>query len=386
MSDETRDDSLLRAQQLSSKWSSRLDDFELPCPLCHGQLNFHGVGRGTLYEFAEGEPGVVTPLHVLPVLFICNRCGYTAEFDAELFNPSYLARLQGETEERIEALQADDFRVIVSMSSDEKTHTLLDVASALCGVRDGEVIVMNVNMQEEASPRLADLVSRYTPPRGNPTPVHLIHKRSPDTGSAILEIARSQKCDVLVLGWRGWTRNDQAVVGTVIDPVLRESTCDVILVNDHGLPKRVERILLLTAGGPNARIAAPYAVDLAKALDARVHILSVVSPDRPRPEATGQQYIEQTLAAIPFSDLKLIDQEVLISANPVDTVIQEAQRYSLLIIGAAPRSWRGEIRTDGFVSKVTRNIGVTALIVRGRQHFVGSLLQRVFAKKPKGKA
>jgi basic amino acid/polyamine antiporter, APA family len=271
--------------------------------------------------------------------------------------------------------------VIVSLASDEKSDTLLDVASGLCGVRDGEVIVMNVNTEENASPRLVDLVSHYTPPRGNPTPVHLIHKRNPDAGSAILDVARSEKCDVLILGWRGWTRNDRAVVGTVIDPVLRESMCDVILVNDHGLPQRLDRILLLTAGGPNARIAAPYAVDLAKAFGTKVHILSVVSPDVPNPEATGQDYIKQTLTKIPFADLKYIEQEVKVSAQPIDTIIQEAQRYSLLIIGAAPRNWRGEIRADSFVSKVTRNIGVTSLIVRGRQNLMGSVLQRFFGKK-----
>lgn len=381
MSEDKRDDALLRAQQLSSKWSTRLDDFELPCPLCRGHLHFHGVGRTTLYEFAEGEPGVVTPLNVLPVLFICDRCGYTAEFDAELFNPAYLARLRGETEERIEALQADDFRVIVSMSSDEKSDTLLDVSSALCGVRDGEVIVMNVNLEDAASPRLADMVARYTPPRGNPAPVHLIHRRSANAGHAILDVARAEKCDVLILGWRGWTRSDRAVIGTVIDPVLRESTCDVILVNDHGLPQRVDRILLLTAGGPNARVAAPYAVDIARAFNTHVHVLSVVPPDIPHPELTGQEYIKQTLTTIPFASLKYVEQEVLVSAQPLDTIIQQAQRYSLLIIGAAPRNWRGEISADSFVSRVTQNVGVTSLIVRGRQNLVGSVLQRFFGKK-----
>jgi hypothetical protein len=52
-----------------------------------------------------------------------------------------------------------------------------------------------------------------------------------------------------------------------------------------------------------------------------------------------------------------------------------------MIIGAAPRNWRGEIRADSFVSKVTRNVGITSLIVRRRQNFVGSFLQRFFGRK-----
>lgn len=376
MTDPKRDDALLRAQQLSSKWSTRLDEFELPCPLCRGDLRFHGVGKNVLYEFAEGEPGVVTPLNVLPITFICDRCGYTVEFDAELFNPAYLARLQGLEAERVEALHADEFRAIVPMSGGERTDTVMDVASAICGARDGEVIVMNVNQQAEADPRLVEMVERYHPPRGAPAPVHLIHQRSSDVGGAIVATARRERCDVLIMGWRGWTRSERAVIGTVIDPVLRESLCDVILVNDHGLPDRVERILLLTSGGPNARTAAPFGVDLAKSFEAKLHVLSVVTPDTPDAEATGESHISKTLEPISFADLRYVEREVEVSAQPLQTIIQEAQRFDLLIIGAAPRNWRGEIHADSFVARVTRNVGITSLVVRGRQTVIESFFTR----------
>lgn len=381
MTDSRHNEAFLRAQQLSSKWSTRLDEFELPCPLCYGDLRFHGVGKNVLYEFAEGEPGVVTPLNVLPITFICDRCGYTAEFDAELFNPAYLAKLQGAEQEQVTALRADDFRVIVPMSGSERGDTVLDIASAICGVRDGEVIVMNVNQEPEADSRLVNLIEHYSPPRGAPTPVHLLHQRSLDIGSTITTTARHEKCDLLIMGWRGWTRNERAVIGTVIDPVLRESVCDVMLVNDHGLPQHVERILLLTSGGPNAKTAAPLAVDLAKAFDAKLHVLSVLTPDTPNPHPTGENYISQTLSDIPFKDLAYIERRVEISPQPIQAIIQEAQHYDLLVIGAAPRNWRGDIRADSFVAKVTRNIGITSLVVRARQNLFGSLFSFQFLRR-----
>jgi nucleotide-binding universal stress UspA family protein len=339
------------------------------------------VGKNVLYEFAEGEPGVVTPLNVLPITFICDRCGYTAEFDAELFNPSFLARLQGADAERVEELQADEFRVIVPMSGSERTDTVLDIASALCGARDGEIIVMNVSSEPTTTPHLIELIEKYHPPRGAPAPVHLIHERDSDIGSAIAQTARREKCDVLIMGWRGWTRSERAVIGTVIDPVLRESLCDVILVNDHGLPQKVERILLLTSGGPNARIAAPFGVDMAKSFEAKLHVLSVVTPQTPDPEVTGEGHIDKTLAPLAFTDLKYVEREVQISPEPLQTIIQEAQRYDLLLIGAAPRSWRGEIRVDSFVAKVTRNVGITSLVVRGRQTVLESMFTRFLTRR-----
>src|SRR5215470_11427236 len=93
-----------QAEQISHRWGERLDRFELPCPMCKGELQFQGARRDRLYEFAEGEPGTVTPLNVLPISFVCNRCGYTAEFDAELFNPAYLAKLQGASPDRVAEL------------------------------------------------------------------------------------------------------------------------------------------------------------------------------------------------------------------------------------------------------------------------------------------
>ena len=51
-----------KASDLSRQWATRLDEFHLPCPLCDGVLVFHGVTPERLYEFAEGEPGVVEPM------------------------------------------------------------------------------------------------------------------------------------------------------------------------------------------------------------------------------------------------------------------------------------------------------------------------------------
>ncbi len=67
--------------------------------------------------------------------------------------------------------------------------------------------------------------------------------------------------------------------------------------------------------------------------------------------------------------------------QPIQAIIQEAQHYDLLVIGAAPRNWRGDIRADSFVAKVTRNIGITSLVVRARQNLFGSLFSFQFLRR-----
>jgi nucleotide-binding universal stress UspA family protein len=366
---------LEQAERTSHMWGERLDHFELPCPLCKGELQFQGVRRDRLYEFAEGEPGVVTPLNVLPISFVCNRCGYTAEFDAQLFNPAYLAAIQGAAPERIAELSVRDFRVLVPLAGEEKNQTLLDLASALAGVRNGEVIVLNVAPDPVNEQSIAEKLQHYKPNIGDPAPVQLLVQHTDHVGETIVHVARRQRCELLMVGWRGWTRNQQAVMGTVLDPVLNEAVCDVAVVHDRGL-HTIRRILLPTAGGPNMRAAVRVAYDLARAFNAELHLINVVASDADKDK--GREQIEKTLHNIGDTDGVEIERRVLVGIDPVRVIVDESANYDLLLIGASHRTWLGRIRRGSVVAKIIRNCNPTSIVVSARQSRIGSWLVRLF--------
>lgn len=362
-----------QAEHLSQRWGERLDQFELPCPMCSGRLQFQGVERDRLYEFAEGEPGTVTPLNVLPISFVCSRCGYTAEFDAELFNPAFLAQLQGASPERVAELSVRDFRVLVPLGGEEKNETLLDLASALAGIQHGEVIVLNIAPDATSAEHLADKLQHYKPAIGDPAPVHLLFQHTPDVGDAIVHTALRQRCELLMVGWRGWTRNQQAIMGTVLDPVLNEAVCDVAVVHDRGLLE-VRRILLPAAGGPNMKTAARLAHDLARAFDAELHLMNVVA--RAEDEKRGHEFIDNALRGI--HDIAVsVDRYVVVSEDTVQTIVEESAQYDLLLIGGSHRNWRGQIRRGNMVAKIVRNCNPTSIVVSARQSRIGSWLSRL---------
>ncbi|MCC7449494.1 MAG: universal stress protein [Anaerolineae bacterium] len=367
-----------QAELISHKWEDRLDAFELPCPLCKGVLVFQGARRDQFYEFAEGEPGMVTPVHVLPISFVCNLCGYTAEFDAELFNPAYLAKLQGAAPDRVAELSVREFRVLVPLAGAEKSETLLDLASALAGVRHGEVVALNIAANPAASEQLNEKLQHYKPGIGDPAPLRMLIQQTADIGEAIVQVARRQRCQLVMVGWRGWTRNPEAMMGTVLDPVLNEASCDVAVVHDRGLLK-VHRILLPTAGGPNVKIAIHLALDLARAFDAELHLLYVALPKAPDPEAQGQTHIAETLGDIPVGEGIILERRIVVDADPVRAIVQESASYDLLILGASHRDWRGRIRRNSIVAKIVRNAGPTALVVSERQSRLGSWFARLFS-------
>lgn len=68
----------------------------------------------------------------------------------------------------------------------------------------------------------------------------------------------------------------------------------VAVVHNRGL-KRVSRMSVAIAGGPNAKTAAQLAVNLASAFNAEIHFLNVARPDNPNAKGEGQARIAETL-------------------------------------------------------------------------------------------
>jgi nucleotide-binding universal stress UspA family protein len=368
---------LQRAQWLSQKWGDRLDDFVLPCPFCKGELEFQGVYQDHLYEFAEGEPGIVHELDVLPISFVCNHCGYTAEFDADLFNPAYLAQLQGADPDRISELRVRDYHVLVPLDGEEESHTLLDLATAVSTVRGGDALIFNAARSAAQAVVLREKLQAYIPAAGGPVPVRLMDQQFTALGEALLRVAKRESCNLLLVdtGWH--LRAPQERVATIIKPVLDESVCDVGVVHDRGLGT-VNRILVATAGGPNARTAAQLALDLAVAFHAELHLLNIASPENPNAEADGRARIQETIRHLVVPEHVRLREHVVVGANAVQTLVQEAAQYDLLLLGDSPRDWRGHVRLESISAKAARNADPTSIVLLAKETQLQSWFGRFF--------
>ena len=350
-----------RAEKLSNRWEEILEDFRLPCPVCKGEMVMQGVSPSRLYEFAEGEPGTVSPLELMPIEFICTRCGYTAEFDSQLFNPAYLARLEGAKPERVARLSIRDYRVLVPLRGDERSNTLLDLATAIAKSRNGDILILDASSQESTSVLLKDKIQDYTPRVGSPAPVNLIRRTPEPLQVNLTHAVTRNRCDLLLVEARGWGRDGQADVGPLIEEILIEDLCEVGIVHDRGL-RQVNRVLLATSGGPNAQAATPLVLDVVRAFDAELHLLYVTSPEEPSNQTTGQNRFAETLGDLDVGNIKM-QTRVVVSSNPVQALINESAGYDLLVLGGSPRDWRGKIRLNSFSAKVARNSDTTTIVL-----------------------
>ena len=93
--------------------------------------------------------------------------------------------------------------------------------------------------------------------------VHTQIRVSHDVSSAILEVIRDRHIDLLIMGWKGTTDTPDRIFGTVVDTLVRQATCDVMLAK-MGQTSQLNRWLIPTAGGPHSARAIAWLPGLMK--------------------------------------------------------------------------------------------------------------------------
>ncbi|NER00677.1 MAG: universal stress protein [Cyanothece sp. SIO2G6] len=84
--------------------------------------------------------------------------------------------------------------------------------------------------------------------------IHTHIRVTHDAAQATLEAIRDHHIDLVLLGWRGTTTASGRVFGDLVDTLIRQAPCDVMVVK-LSLNPTFERWLMPVAGGPNVAAA-----------------------------------------------------------------------------------------------------------------------------------
>ena len=244
------------------------------------------------------------------------------------------------------------YRVLVPVYNPENVDMLVGMACQLVQPHgaDGEVVVVSVVevpvqldiseglkfvSQRESVLRLAELIGARQGVRLR-TEVRIAH----NTAQALLRMASVESADVVIIGWRGYSGTRDTVFGSVVDAIVDNTPCDLLVIKfDPELRLPFKHLLLPTAGGPSARFAARMAGDLL-AKEGTITLAGVV---RPRTDEQSLQRVREsvsdTLTEIPFE----VDTErkLLEGGSVAATIVKEAKSgaYDAVLVGATKSSY-----------------------------------------------
>jgi basic amino acid/polyamine antiporter, APA family len=285
-----------------------------------------------------------------------------------------------------EVLVSKNYSVLVPVTTLGQAYILGRIGSVLAKHHDGEVLALHV---VRVPPQLDLIEGRTFLREGRPplemvikeakawdVPVHSMIRLGRDVAKAVRKTVEENASDLIVLGWPGYTNTAGRVFGSVIDNIVDNPPADIAVVRYREY-RPLKAILAPVAGGPNSRRAVQMAANMAtqeKNGPVKVTALRVVRLGATEPELVrAAQDIAQSVENIPYE----FDRQIVEGNNIVETILQVAESYDLIVIGATNEPLFKNLLMGNVPEQVAVRAKVTTIMVKRRHSPVKSLLREL---------
>jgi nucleotide-binding universal stress UspA family protein len=277
------------------------------------------------------------------------------------------------------------YKILVSVANPATADDLLDLATALARERKGEVVALHVLASEHglppdeerrsASTRRTILEEVVTSRRRSSVPIHTVTRIAATPAEGIIETAQSDGYDLILLGWQGRMRPVSlgSSLGDVLDPVVRSAPCPVAVVKNPGVT-RIHRILVPTAGGPNARLALDMGITLARRYKAEVTLLTIAKKGQ---EEAARRLLERSVQQA--KSRQPVRQQAVVADHIVKSILHEARDYDVVILGASHEGVFQQILFGVIPEQIAKRCPKTVIMVKGSQGPLVTGLRRLWS-------
>jgi amino acid transporter len=263
----------------------------------------------------------------------------------------------------MERIERREYRVLAAVSNPDTMPSLVDAGIALAKEHGGEVVVVTVvevpegvslmagrDSAREQEPLLEAAVARVA---AQDVPVRSVVKIAHRVSDGILQTAREEDCNFLLLGRPASASLLERLVASITERVLQAAPCQVGIVYGRLDPTKVRGVLVPVTAGANPRLAATLAPALARDFGVQARALTVVPADTPEPEGRDMvEAAERTLRDAGWTE----GPQVVRRWDAVQALADEVGPDELVIIGAPS--------TDSVAALVGETVP-SALVARG---------------------
>lgn len=265
-------------------------------------------------------------------------------------------------------------RLLVPLSNPDTAATLIKLAAAIAREQNYELECLQVIcVPRGQSP--AEAAVRTTKSRrllkqaeklglGLQVPVHTQIRVAHDAAHAILETLTDRHIDLVLMGWKGTTSTPGRIFGNVVDTLIRQAACEVLLVKLQE-NATFNRWLVPIAGGPNSQEALRLLPALAS-LGYRPNIrICQVFDHQPTPPETNQ--LEAIVEHLEAEAACSVECCPTWGDSVPETVLHLATeaRSDVIMLGASREGLLQQAIKGNIPETITRNSPCSVILVRG---------------------
>ncbi len=290
-----------------------------------------------------------------------------------------------ERERWMERIERKQYSVLVAVSSERSWRSLMEAAITIAGQHDGEVVALTVAEVPEGQPLASgralaqalepflEGVVRYGEERG--ARVRSVIKIARRVSHGIVETAREEECNFLILGQPTWGSAFERILASVVERVLQDAPCHVGIVYGQLDPAKVKGILVPVTGRANPKLAAELVPAFAERFGAPARAVTVVEQGM-TPEEAKRHEVEAE-ATLEAAGLKS-PLEVLRRRDVTRGLLGAIRRGELVLMGAPSDGPVAAIvgeTVPGAIARAARN---AVIVVRGVEPRRAHRFERMF--------
>lgn len=190
--------------------------------------------------------------------------------------------------------------------------------------------------------------------------------------TAVLNVLKEERAQQLVLGWTGKRKPYQHILGSNIDHIVKEASCEITLVKAGNQPS--QNVVVLVGTGPNTILAVKRGRDLvSKTENASLTLLTVQSPPASESEEQADSETEGNgliNSVAHEAGLKSDDytSNVIVSEEVRETLLESIKDYDTVCIGATRSTAVRQALFGSIPEEIGENFEGTVVITRARQY------------------
>jgi len=276
--------------------------------------------------------------------------------------------------------------VLVALANPKTVEPLVRLACAIARSRETSVIALHVTKVPAQLPRSEgrEFLDRAEPlfeaavkvGEAMDTPVYGALWVSRDVQQGLLEALAEKRPSLAVLGWRGYTRARARLFGTTLDPILRASPVDTVLLRWRGKEVKFKHVVVGVTASPHARLAVDIAKSLESELKAACRYLHVIKRGTRMDRATEEAFLNEKDEGPPPLDLDVVQARTTAAG-----IIEASKDADLLILGAAREGIVNQLVLGEKTRSVARRAKSAVLLVQRKPSKGLSLLRRLFTQQ-----
>lgn len=284
------------------------------------------------------------------------------------------------------AVKEGQFRVLVPLANPATVTRLIQLAAAVASEREGEIVALRVSVvPDQISPSEYDLQidqereileHAHAEAEKHGLPLTSLVRVGHSAARAILETARERQCDLILMGWKGYTATTQKILGEITDAVVAHARRDIMLAKlTDDQPLR--NFLLPTAGGTHPRRAEEYIASVARYFDGTLTVCSVAAPDSTQEKMSEiENELEEAEGRITAQKPVRVNSKIILDTSIVNGIVGEANGYDAVVVGASRDKMYKQILFGNIPESIARRTEVPVILVR-QYEAVKDLIGRV---------